>query len=343
VLDFASGSGWCSEWLNRLGCHTVGLDVKAELLGLAKDRLALDQRVQPDRASFVLGDGQRLPFANAIFDGVICMNALHHMPDYEAALFEICRILKPGRRAVFSEPGSDHANAAESKMVVEQYGEVEKNIVLEEVYQIARQVGFDRMIVRPLVYPEYVDLDYRALGAYQRLRSAPAPTGLGLPPLLFPENIVEVVEKGHPIFALIKPGEPLRTSARPGLLRASLRLLDALPETIHPGQRLRARLTAHNEGDTIWLCQPSEWGGHVTLGAKLCLSDGRLLADTLDRTLLSQDVLPGDRLTLQADIKIPETLEPGHYLLAFDLVAEQIAWFRQLGSAAIEHRFNLIA
>src|SRR6185436_11926354 len=75
-----------------------------------RQRLAADSRlVFRDDAAFVVARGQTLPFADGAFDGVLCLNALHHLPSYADAFAEIYRVLKRGGRAVFSEPGTAHA------------------------------------------------------------------------------------------------------------------------------------------------------------------------------------------------------------------------------------------
>ena len=51
-----------------------------------RTRLASDNRlIFRDQAWFVTARGQSLPFADGVFDGVLCMNALHHLPSYAAA------------------------------------------------------------------------------------------------------------------------------------------------------------------------------------------------------------------------------------------------------------------
>jgi hypothetical protein len=52
------------------------------------------------------------------------------------------------------------------------------------------------------------------------------------------------------------------------------------------------------------------------------------------RTRLSHAVGPGERIELAADLRAP--LQPGDYLLAFDLVHEHRFWFAEVGSAPLE-------
>ncbi len=49
------------------------------------------------------GDAQRLPFADAIFDAVYVVGVLGELPDPNAALTEIRRVLKPDGRLVVGE------------------------------------------------------------------------------------------------------------------------------------------------------------------------------------------------------------------------------------------------
>ena len=110
VLDFAAGTCWAAELLNRIGVRTVAMDLSVEMMRRGRERLAADNRlILRDDAAFVAARGQALPFRDESFDAVLCMNALHHVPSYSAALREIHRVLKPGGRAVFSEPGTAHA------------------------------------------------------------------------------------------------------------------------------------------------------------------------------------------------------------------------------------------
>src|SRR5262249_54503118 len=74
VLDFASGTGWATEFLARLGIRTVSLDLSLEMLRRGRARLATDNRlVFRGDAAFVAARGQTLPFADETFDGIICL------------------------------------------------------------------------------------------------------------------------------------------------------------------------------------------------------------------------------------------------------------------------------
>src|SRR5947209_14184366 len=49
VLDFACGTGWTSEILNKLGYDVYGFDTDKEAIEFARDRIRFDIRIDPQR------------------------------------------------------------------------------------------------------------------------------------------------------------------------------------------------------------------------------------------------------------------------------------------------------
>ncbi len=106
VLDLGCGEGRHAITAYLEGqVHVVGLDLSANDLGTAGERFG-EFAVDDDNRSvnFVRGSGLQLPFDDATFDKVICAEVLEHIPDYEAVLDEIRRVLKPGGRFAASVP-----------------------------------------------------------------------------------------------------------------------------------------------------------------------------------------------------------------------------------------------
>lgn len=109
VLDLGCGRG---RHLHALYWHeraldVTGLDLDFEDLNAAIDgffELPPPSQTPPRTAVFSVGDAGRLPFADASFDRVICSEVLEHLPDVDAALAEIDRVLKPGGRFALSVP-----------------------------------------------------------------------------------------------------------------------------------------------------------------------------------------------------------------------------------------------
>jgi SAM-dependent methyltransferase len=100
VLDAGCGIGRLMLRLQRRGCETVGVDiVRRDLLAGQRHLAGLEPL-----ASFVEGDGGRLPFADASFDLVACTEVLEHCADANLALRELARVLRPGGRLVVSVP-----------------------------------------------------------------------------------------------------------------------------------------------------------------------------------------------------------------------------------------------
>ncbi len=106
LLDVGCGTGRHLLELSRYpGCF-VGLDMSHQELRALNYMLLLTQRERPVVANInaVLGDGERLPFADGLFDAVICTETLEHVPDDRSVLRELLRVLRRGGTLVISVP-----------------------------------------------------------------------------------------------------------------------------------------------------------------------------------------------------------------------------------------------
>ncbi len=109
VLDVATGTGLvAAELVRRGGCKVVGLDQSEEMLAGARARLA-DTPALAERARFVRGEAERLPFADGEFDALTFTYLLRYVDDPRATMRELARVLRPGGRigmVEFGVPGA---------------------------------------------------------------------------------------------------------------------------------------------------------------------------------------------------------------------------------------------
>jgi SAM-dependent methyltransferase len=104
VLEVASGSGGPALYLARqAGCRVTGIDENES--GVTTATRAARSLGFEDRARFVVGDATApLGFEDRTFEGLLCVDSMNHFPDRLAVLREWRRVLKPGGRAVFTDP-----------------------------------------------------------------------------------------------------------------------------------------------------------------------------------------------------------------------------------------------
>jgi SAM-dependent methyltransferase len=104
VLEIASGSGGPALYMARsTGARVTGLDVNENGVATANE-LAVRAGLG-DRVRFQAADANaRLSFADNSFDAVICMDSMNHLLDRALVLREWQRVLRPGGRAMFTDP-----------------------------------------------------------------------------------------------------------------------------------------------------------------------------------------------------------------------------------------------
>jgi demethylmenaquinone methyltransferase/2-methoxy-6-polyprenyl-1,4-benzoquinol methylase len=99
VVDVATGTGSVAlELIRRKRCAVVGVDQSAEMLAVARRRL-------PAGVQLVEASAERLPFADASFDGLTVTYLLRYVEDPAAALAELARVVRPGRTIASLEFG----------------------------------------------------------------------------------------------------------------------------------------------------------------------------------------------------------------------------------------------
>jgi ubiquinone/menaquinone biosynthesis methyltransferase len=102
ALDLACGTGDIALRLAARGARVCGLDITPRMLEIAR------AKAPPAPCAWTTGDMGALPFTAASFDVVTTGYGLRNVPDLDAAIAEIARVLKPGGRFAsldFNRPG----------------------------------------------------------------------------------------------------------------------------------------------------------------------------------------------------------------------------------------------
>jgi ubiquinone/menaquinone biosynthesis C-methylase UbiE len=107
VLDLGCGEGrHVISMYVEANVTSIGMDLGFNDLKTTQDKFTPFAEPDNTHKTFALtcANALQLPFPDASFDKVICSEVLEHIPDYEGALKEIERILKPGGVAAISVP-----------------------------------------------------------------------------------------------------------------------------------------------------------------------------------------------------------------------------------------------
>jgi ubiquinone/menaquinone biosynthesis C-methylase UbiE len=92
VMEIGLGSGYTLRQIAQNAKVAYGLDLSLETLRLNQSRakhFGLDTH-------FIHASATKLPLPDECLDVVVSIGCIHHIPDIEQAIDEICRVLRPG-------------------------------------------------------------------------------------------------------------------------------------------------------------------------------------------------------------------------------------------------------
>lgn len=333
VLDLGAGSGFSSEMLARFGYRVVAIDPDLRALKNNRARPRFDQSRIEGQVAVAGAIVESLPFPDATFDGVVVMNVLHHVPDLRLATSELARVLQPGCRVVFCEPGLDHLHSGETQRAIREHGETDQPFDVLAFLTSARGLGFSEAMLCATLQSPLRLLPVQEVDLYLSRRHTR--------PHMTPQGVLDELHRRHAYGMLLRHGSRPKTSRYPGSMRAAI-VLHEFPAEVVRGEPHTVGVELANLGDSVWLSEPSALGGFVTIGVKLLQADGRLVDDSCPRTMLPANVHPGERIRLTMPITISTRVSPGPYVLRVDLVNELMAWFADLpGNHPQEHAITL--
>jgi SAM-dependent methyltransferase len=108
VLDLGCGEGRhaISTYAEGKAVVSIGVDLSLKDLRTTQQRFTEFSAIHHQEKHFALSvaSALQLPFADHSIDKIICSEVLEHIPDYQQAIAEIYRVLKPGGLLALSVP-----------------------------------------------------------------------------------------------------------------------------------------------------------------------------------------------------------------------------------------------
>jgi ubiquinone/menaquinone biosynthesis C-methylase UbiE len=100
-LDAGCGTGDHSIRIAQRGYECFSVDISETVLRRAEKKI--EQQAAGSKVHLSCQALENLAFAENTFDCVHCRGVLMHIPDWQAALANLCRVLKPGGKIVIVE------------------------------------------------------------------------------------------------------------------------------------------------------------------------------------------------------------------------------------------------
>ncbi|MFC1923250.1 class I SAM-dependent methyltransferase [Chloroflexota bacterium] len=102
MLDAGSGPIQYPEYLEYSRGYQARVCADISIVALAEARQRIGDRSSGGKGMFVVADVANLPFEQDVFDGVVSLHTIHHLPiaEHSQAYQELYRVLAPSKSAV---------------------------------------------------------------------------------------------------------------------------------------------------------------------------------------------------------------------------------------------------
>ena len=155
ILELGAAECWATRQFAEQGAEAVALEYSNDPDRFGKSQILLDRL--PIHFLRVLGDAERIPFADETFDHVFCCSVFHHFPDARKAAREIARVLKPGGSFCAIGEAIHPLHMSRQKALLEdeetaanlKLGINEQSFTLRQYAAIFRQAGLVMVVIHP--------------------------------------------------------------------------------------------------------------------------------------------------------------------------------------------------
>jgi 2-polyprenyl-3-methyl-5-hydroxy-6-metoxy-1,4-benzoquinol methylase len=121
LLDVACGAGGPALRIAaHTGCAVTGVDIHEQAISTARS-LTSQRRLESCADFRIVDAGRQLPFPEASFDAITCIDAINHLPDRLRVLADWARLLKRGGRLLFTNPGVVTGPVTNAEIAVRSY------------------------------------------------------------------------------------------------------------------------------------------------------------------------------------------------------------------------------
>ena len=142
LLDAGCGSGRTLDLLARFGVAS-GVDLSSVAVAAARRRGHPDVEQAPVES---------LPFDDATFDIVTCLDVIEHTPDDQATLSELCRVTRPGGLLLVTVPAypSLWSHHDEVNLHFRRYGRGQlRSVATASGWTVVRDTHFNALLLAP--------------------------------------------------------------------------------------------------------------------------------------------------------------------------------------------------